>query len=132
MAVCVKTSLLAILLGIILAGCASVPVNPPPTANLPNQPAATSSSSSLAAEINRNIAAAAMQSSNASSDYRFGPEDLLEITLFNIPEASNTERLGNASNCHRQGNPPGTNIIAADRRDRRQGIDGSGIREKAP
>jgi polysaccharide export outer membrane protein len=39
-------------------------------------------------EINRNIAAAAlMQASAASSDYKIGPEDLLEITLFNVPEA---------------------------------------------
>jgi polysaccharide biosynthesis/export protein len=94
MPVYVKTSLLAILLGIILAGCASVPVNPPPaSANRSNEPAATSSSSSLVADINRNIAAAAMASPNASSDYRVGPEDLLEITLFNIPESSNTERM---------------------------------------
>jgi polysaccharide biosynthesis/export protein len=90
MAAAVKTSLLVILLGIILAGCATAPVNPPAIANQPKEPAATSS---LAADINRNIAAAAMQSSNASSDYRVGPEDLLEITLFNIPEASNTERV---------------------------------------
>jgi polysaccharide export outer membrane protein len=33
-----------------------------------------------------------MMSSNPSSDYRIGPEDLLEITLFNIPEALNSER----------------------------------------
>ena len=81
----VKTSLLAILLGIILAGCASVPATPPAAGNMSNQPAATSSASSFAAEINRNIAAAAMLSSSASSDYRLGPEDLLEITLFNVP-----------------------------------------------
>src|SRR5262245_5674956 len=92
MAVCVKTSLLAILLGIILAGCASSPINPAPSGNLSNQPAATSSSASFAADINRNIAAAAMLTSNASSDYRLGPEDLLEITLFNVPEAVGSER----------------------------------------
>jgi hypothetical protein len=92
MAVCVKTSLLAILLGIIFAGCASAPVNPAPNSNLSNQPAVTSSSTSFAAEINRNIAAAAMLSSNASADYRLGPEDLVEITIFNIPEAMTLER----------------------------------------
>lgn len=91
MAASVKTSLLVIWLGITLAGCSSVPDKSPPTANLSNQAAATSSSSSLAADINRNIAAAAMQSSNASSDYRVGPEDLLEITLFNIGEGQGTE-----------------------------------------
>ena len=94
MAVSVKTSLLAILLGIILAGCSSVPATPPPAANLPNQPAATSSSSSFAAEINRNIAAAAMLSSNASSDYRLGPEDLVEITLIQYSGDHEPERSG--------------------------------------
>ena len=33
-----------------------------------------------------------MLSSSASSDYRLGPEDLVEITIFNIPEAMNVER----------------------------------------
>jgi polysaccharide biosynthesis/export protein len=89
MAACVKTSLLAVLLGIILAGCSSVPATPPVA---PKQGAGTSSSSSVAAEINRNIAAAAILSSGASSDYRLGPEDLVEITIFNIPEAMNVER----------------------------------------
>jgi polysaccharide export outer membrane protein len=74
------------LLTLISTGCAA-PVNPPPIATPSNAPAATSSSSSFAADINRNIAAAAMLSSNASSDYRIGPEDLLEITLFNVPGA---------------------------------------------
>jgi protein involved in polysaccharide export with SLBB domain len=87
MAVYVKTSLLAIFPAIILAGCASAPVNLPPIANRPNEVAATSNPSSFAADINRNIAVAAMQSSKASSDYRLGPEDLLEITLFNVPVA---------------------------------------------
>jgi polysaccharide biosynthesis/export protein len=92
MAVCVKPSLLAIFFGINLAGCASVANNPRPVANLSNQSAATSSSSTLASDINRNIAAAVMVSSTASSDYRLGPEDLVEITIFNIPEAMNSER----------------------------------------
>jgi polysaccharide export outer membrane protein len=92
MPVYMKTSLLAILLGIILAGCASAPGNPPPIANSSARPTVTAGSSSFAAEINRNIAAAAMLSSGASSDYRLGPEDLVEITIFNIPEAANAER----------------------------------------
>jgi polysaccharide biosynthesis/export protein len=92
MAICVKTSLLAIFFGTILAGCSSVPATPPSIANPSNDPATTSSSTSFAAEINRNIASAAMLSSNSSSDYRLGPEDLVEITIFNIPEAMNLER----------------------------------------
>jgi polysaccharide biosynthesis/export protein len=88
MAGSVKISLL-ILLVIVVAGCSSAPVSSPPIAQQSNQPTGTSS---LTSDINRNIAAAAMLSSNASSDYRIGPEDLLEITLFNIPEATNLER----------------------------------------
>jgi hypothetical protein len=70
MPVYMKTSLLAILLGIILAGCASAPGNPPPIANSSARPTVTAGSSSFAAEINRNIAAAAMLSSGASSRSR--------------------------------------------------------------
>jgi polysaccharide export outer membrane protein len=92
MAVHMKTSLLTILLSAILSGCASAPVSPSIVAGQANSSTTPLSSSSLAADINRNIAAAAMLSSNASADYRLGPEDLLEITLFNIPEASNVER----------------------------------------
>jgi polysaccharide export outer membrane protein len=102
MPVYVKTSLLAILLVSILAGCASVPTNPPPIAIQLGEPvAATSTPSSFATDINRNIAAAAMLNSSASSDYRLGPEDLVEITIFNIPEATNLER----------GVTPRTNIV---------------------
>jgi polysaccharide export outer membrane protein len=49
----------------------------------------TSSSTSSITEINRNIASASIigGGSALSSDYKIGPEDFLEITLFNIPEA---------------------------------------------
>jgi polysaccharide export outer membrane protein len=36
--------------------------------------------------LNNTIAATALQSPAAASDYQLGPEDLLEITLFNVPE----------------------------------------------
>jgi polysaccharide export outer membrane protein len=88
----VKTSLLILLLTIIVAGCASGPVQPPPVLPAANQPSASSGSSTSTADINRNIAAAALLSSNASADYQIGPEDLLEISLFNIPEGMNVER----------------------------------------
>ena len=124
----VKSSLLAVSLGIILAGCSSVPATPPPAANSPNQPAATSSS--FAAHNDLNITVAAMLSSNASADYQVGPQDLLEIPIFNIPETMTWER-GDAPNEHGPGKPTGTNITAADRRGGRQGIDGSiGLEKK--
>jgi polysaccharide export outer membrane protein len=40
-------------------------------------------------KINTALAAAAVQTSTSSADYRVGPEDLLEITIFNIPEGGN-------------------------------------------
>jgi|RhiMetdeSRZDD1v2_1073273.scaffolds.fasta_scaffold27087_5 polysaccharide biosynthesis/export protein len=84
----------AAILGTILAsGCGPVSQNPAMIANLSNESARTSTSSAVAADINRNIAAAAMLQGSASSlDYQIGPEDLLEITLFNVPEANGTER----------------------------------------
>jgi polysaccharide export outer membrane protein len=85
--------LAAIFATIVASACGPPSQNPAMIANLSNESARTSTSPTFAADINRNIAAAAMLSSNASSDYRVGPEDLLEITLFNIPEAANTERM---------------------------------------
>ena len=87
-----KRSALINILVLVLTGCASAPVNPPPIAGHANLSTISSSSSSLAADINRNIAAASLLSSKASADYRLGPDDLLEITLFNIPEGANVER----------------------------------------
>jgi polysaccharide export outer membrane protein len=84
--------LAAIFATILASACGPPSQNPAMIANLSNESARTSTSSTFAAEINRNIAAAAMLSTNASSDYQLGPEDLLEITLFNIPEAMNLER----------------------------------------
>ena len=92
MAVFLKTRLSAVLFSISLGGCVSGNTNPPQINNPPSSPTATSNDSNFTATINRNIAAAAMQSSNASSDYRIGPEDLIEITLFNIPESASAER----------------------------------------
>ena len=60
------------------AGCATATASPvvlPPSA--PTSPAIT--------EINNALTAAALQTPAASPDYRLGPEDLLQITLFNIP-----------------------------------------------
>ena len=85
-----RKSFLAIFFSIISAGCGAMPQSTP-RAEVSVAP--TASASSSAADINRNIAAAAMlQSSTASSDYQIGPEDLLEITLFNIPEIYGMER----------------------------------------
>jgi polysaccharide export outer membrane protein len=39
----------------------------------------------MVAEINRSLTAAALQTAAPTDDYRIGPEDILQITLFNIP-----------------------------------------------
>ena len=90
--ICWRKSSLAVFFSIISAACGAVPQNPP-RAEPASASAAKSGSSIPAADINRNIAAAAMLgSSGASSDYKIGPEDLLEITLFNIPEGLGIEQ----------------------------------------
>ncbi len=72
-------SLLAPLtLALLVTSCATVPDKP----MIIPSPVATS-----AADINQALATMAAQSSASPSSYQIGPEDLLEITLFNIPES---------------------------------------------
>jgi polysaccharide biosynthesis/export protein len=61
------------------AGCASVPE----TRIVPPENVATSSA---VAEINNAIASAALIDPGSSADYHLGPEDLLQIIIFNVPE----------------------------------------------
>jgi polysaccharide export outer membrane protein len=80
-----RTRLVASLLGLILAaGCSTMPENRMAGTDLPDQPNGNSAGSTVAADINRNIAAMAM--GFRSGDYQIGPEDQLQITLFNIPQ----------------------------------------------
>jgi polysaccharide biosynthesis/export protein len=69
------------------AGCGTVPQS---QVVLPQ----SAGTSPMITEINNALTAAALQTPTASPDYRLGPEDLLQITLFNIPqgEASVTPR----------------------------------------
>lgn len=89
-----KKCLAAVILAALFTGaCGSVSQNPTKIADEHKQAAASSSSSTFAADINRNISAAAMlHGSASSSDYQIGPEDLLEITLFNVPDALGMDR----------------------------------------
>ena len=84
-----KKRLIALILGALLpVACGPVVQNPENIAKLSNEAAAGPSSSATITEINRNLAAAAMVAgSTAPSDYQVGPEDLLEITLYNATEA---------------------------------------------
>jgi polysaccharide biosynthesis/export protein len=79
-----------ILAAMLASACGSVPQYPAMPANGPTASAGTSTS---ATAINRNIAAAALSQTSAGSlDYQVGPEDLLEITLFNVPEGATREQ----------------------------------------
>ena len=89
----VKVNIRAVVVAMVFSSaCGSVSQNPAMIASRPTESAGTSGSSTVVADINRNIAAAALLQGSASSDYQIGSEDLLEITLFNIPEAQGTER----------------------------------------
>jgi polysaccharide biosynthesis/export protein len=61
------------------AGCATAPQT---RIALPESPA----TSSTVSTINTALASAALQTPASPADYRLGAEDLLEITIFNIPE----------------------------------------------
>jgi polysaccharide export outer membrane protein len=84
----VLRSLLALSVYVLLAaGCGSGPTGQ-------TQPLASAISPPTKAEvdqitrINSALAAAALQTPSAPADYRLTPEDLLEITLYNIPPES--------------------------------------------
>jgi polysaccharide biosynthesis/export protein len=68
---------LAALLG---AGCA---VTPPSQSLAPANP----TPSPMVTQVNSALVASALQTPSAAADYRLGAEDLLEITLFNVPES---------------------------------------------
>jgi polysaccharide export outer membrane protein len=61
------------------AGCATVPQT---RVRLPESPA----TSPAVSAINTALASVTPSTSTSSADYRLGAEDLLEITIFNIPE----------------------------------------------
>jgi polysaccharide biosynthesis/export protein len=67
------------LCGLLSIGCATAPavqvVSPQPGTTSP-----------MVAEINNAITSAAQQTASQSADYTLGPEDLLQITIYNIPE----------------------------------------------
>jgi polysaccharide biosynthesis/export protein len=73
---------LALLLGALLtAGCAV-------TAQRPSALSESPVPSSVITQVNSALASAALQTPAPKTDYRLGGEDLLEITLFNVPEAA--------------------------------------------
>ena len=71
--------LLVIPLVLLLTTCSTVPDKRVIPANITNAPTPS--------DINYALAKMATQAPASSSDYQVGPEDLLQVTLFNIPES---------------------------------------------
>lgn len=67
------------LLVLIIAGCGGAPPSTTMTGAQPN------TASSAVNEINQSLSLVAAQSGD-SADYRIGPDDLLQMTIYNIPE----------------------------------------------
>lgn len=72
---------LTVTLAIVLMACAPTTTQPRP------QTSAAKVTRSSSGDINNALATIAMNTSLPTADYQIGPEDLLQITLFNIPEA---------------------------------------------
>ncbi|HKY08340.1 MAG TPA: polysaccharide biosynthesis/export family protein [Candidatus Binatia bacterium] len=66
-----------------MLGCGSVP-QPKAPAQAPS--AMAGDSTAAVNEINKALSLSSAQSSGSPLDYRIGPEDLLQVTIFNIPE----------------------------------------------
>lgn len=64
----------------LMAGCAA------PTSTVMTAGTVPPASSSSVNEINQSISIAASHSTNSTADYRIGPDDLIQVTLYNIPE----------------------------------------------
>jgi len=77
------TNVLALLFaGFLAAGCGTMAPPSAPT----SLPAGGPATSGAVADINRGLViAAAEQRLSPSADYRIGPEDMLQITLYNVP-----------------------------------------------
>jgi polysaccharide export outer membrane protein len=77
------TGLLACFI-LVQAGCSSSTTNPP----TPESIASRKPSGPSVDEINKALTTMASQAPSSSSDYQIGPEDLLNITIYNIMESN--------------------------------------------
>jgi polysaccharide export outer membrane protein len=84
---CALRSLLALsALALLAAGCGSGPTGQTQTLASATSPP-TKAEVDQITRINSALASAALQTSSAPADYRLAPEDLVEITLYSIPES---------------------------------------------
>jgi polysaccharide biosynthesis/export protein len=86
----IPKSYCAMLVAILLAGgCAATPQRQPsgPSENVPGATARPPTTDPRTEEINKALSSASQQSSASSRDYRLGADDLVQITIYNIPES---------------------------------------------
>ena len=68
-----------------MAGCGSVPEPRQPAAPVAPPPQSQGATSAVN-QINEALSLSAANSSGSTLDYRIGPDDLIQITIYNIPE----------------------------------------------
>jgi polysaccharide biosynthesis/export protein len=74
---------LVLLLSTVVLGCGSVAEQ---KGTAVQAPPPTSDSSAAVNEINKALSMSASQATGSALDYRVGPDDLLQVTIYNIPE----------------------------------------------
>lgn len=83
----VRRSLLGLLTcALLTAGCVAIPKGQTVPLTSANSPP-TMVERDQATKLNSALASAALQTPTSTADYQLAPEDLLEITLFNVPES---------------------------------------------
>ena len=75
----------AVVLPLLVAVACSTPRTPTQTVNPENLQSLPSPSPGVN-EINQSLSMAASQSTSSTKDYRIGPDDLVQVTIYNIPE----------------------------------------------
>jgi polysaccharide biosynthesis/export protein len=81
-----KAPWLLLLVLVLTVQCGNPPA-PTPVVNPQNPQAAAPASNPGVDDINQSLSLMAAQSISSSADYRIGPDDLLQVTIYNIPEA---------------------------------------------
>jgi protein involved in polysaccharide export with SLBB domain len=81
-----KAPWLLLLVLLLTVQCGNPPA-PTPVVNPQNPQAAAPSSNPALEDINQSLSLMAAQSISSSADYRIGPDDLVQVTIYNIPEA---------------------------------------------
>jgi polysaccharide export outer membrane protein len=79
------SGLCAALMSLVI-GCGGSIQQPPPVQPAAAAAPAPAGSNEAVNEINKAISLSAAQSSTSTHDYRIGPDDLIQVTIYNIPE----------------------------------------------